>query len=99
MPLGWVIFGGSSKDAQGNGQVCHVRFAAAAHLSEGWRTEGMGVEGKPSVCEADNLTDIQSEEGEILSKSREKVGKQRMVPYPWKKDSNLLPDNRPLTMK
>ena len=59
----------------------------------------MGVEVKACLCEADKLTQAEREEAEIISKSREKVGKQWMVPYPWKKDPMLLPDNRPLAMK
>ena len=59
----------------------------------------MGVQVKPCVCEADKLTQAEREEAEIISKSCEKVAKQWMVPYPWKKDPLLLPDNRPLAMK
>ena len=59
----------------------------------------MGVEVKPCICEADQLTQAEREEAEIISKMCEKVGKQWMVPYPWKKDPMLLPDNRPLAMK
>ena len=68
-------------------------------MSDFWKTEAMGVEVIPCVCEADKLTQAEREEAEIISKSCEKVGKQWMVPCPWKKDPMLLPDNRPLAMK
>ena len=64
-----------------------------------WKTEAMGVEVKPCVCEADKVMQAEREEAEIISKSCEKVGKQWMVPYPWKKDPMLFPDNKPLAMK
>ena len=98
-PLGWVVFGGPSGETQVNGRVYHVRFAAPVEMSDFWKTEAMGVEVKPCVCEADKLTQAEREEAEIISKSCEKVGKQWMIPYPWKKDPMLLPDNKPLAMK
>ena len=51
---------------------------------------------KPCICEADKLTQAEREEAKIISKSCEKLGKQWMVPYPWKKDPMMLPDNKPL---
>ena len=97
--LGSVVFGGLSGEIQVNGRVCHVRLAASVEMSDFLKTEAMGVEVKPCVCEADKLTQAEREEAEIISKSCEKVAKQWMVPYPWKKDTMLLPDNRPLAMK
>ena len=55
-PLGWVVFGGSSGDAQVNGHVYHERFAAPVEMSDFWKTETMRVEVKPCVCAADKLT-------------------------------------------
>ena len=98
-PLGWVVFGGPSGETLVNGRVCHVRLATPVDVSEFWKTEAMGVEVKPCICEADKLTQAEREEAEIISKSCEKLGKQWMVPYPWKKDPMLLPDNKPLAMK
>lgn len=98
-PLGWVAFSGSSEDAQVNGCVYHVRFAAPVEMSDFWKTETMGVAVKPCVCAADKLTQAEKEEAEIISKSCEKICNQWMVPYPWKKDPVLLPDNKPLAMK
>ena len=59
----------------------------------------MGVQVKPCVCEADNMAQADREEEEIIVKSYQKVGNQWMIPYPWTKDPNLLPDNKPLAMK
>ena len=98
-PLGWVVFGGPLGDAQVNGRVYHVRFAAPVEMSDFWKTETMGVEVKPCVCAADKLTQAEREEAEIISKSCEKIGNQWMIPYPWKKDPVLLPDNKSLAMK
>lgn len=98
-PLGWVVFGGSSDDSEPISAIYHVSFAAPVELSQFWRTETMGVEVKPCVCGADKLTQIEREEAEIISNSCVKVGQQWMVPYPWKKDPTLLPNNRPLAMK
>ena len=47
-----MVFGGQSGETQGHGRVHHVRFAAPVELSDVWKTEAMGVEVKPCVCEA-----------------------------------------------
>ena len=98
-PLGWVVFGGQSRETQVHARVHHVRFAAPVEMSDFWKTEAMGVEVKRCVCEADKLTQTEREEAEIISKSCEKVGKQWKVSYPCKKNPMLLPDNKPLAMK
>ena len=98
-PLGWVVFGGTPGSANGNGHVCLVRYAVPVDLTDFWSTETMGVQVKPCVCEADNMTQADREEEEIIAKSCQKVGNQWMIPYPWKKDPNLLPDNKSLAMK
>ena len=59
----------------------------------------MGVEVKPCVCGTDKQSEAEREEAEIISKSCEKVGKQWKVPYRWKKNPMLLPENKPLAMK
>ena len=63
-------------------------------LAEFWTTESMGVEVKPCICEADKLSQVEREEKLMLEQSATKIGNQRMIPYPWKKDPNLLPDNK-----
>ena len=98
-PLGWVIFGSSSEDVPVSGLICHVQLATPVDISDFWRTEVMGVEVKPCVCDADKLTQMEREEAEIISESCQKRDSQWMVPYPWKKDPILLPNNKSLAMK
>ena len=54
---------------------------------------------KPCVCDADKLIQVEREEAEVISNSCKKVGTQWMIPYPWKRDPNLLPDNKSLALK
>ena len=96
-PLGWVVFGGSSDDSQPVSAIYHVSFAAPVELSQFWTTET--VEVKPCVHGAEKLTEMETEEAEIISNSCARMGQQWMVPCPWKKDPTLLPNNRPLAMK
>ena len=35
----------------------------------------------------------------MIEQSAKKVGNQWMIPYPWKKDPNLLPDNKLQALK
>ncbi|KAK3715640.1 hypothetical protein QZH41_008077 [Actinostola sp. cb2023] len=98
-PFGWVVFGSRTEDTKGASHICHVRHTAPVDLIDFWKTETMGVETKPCVCEADKLTQAEREETEIIEKSCQKVGRQWMIPYPWKEDPKLLPDNKSLTMK
>ena len=55
----------------------------------------MGVEVKPCFfCEADKLSLVEREEKLMIEQSATKIGNQWMIPFPWKKDPNLLPDNK-----
>ena len=98
-PLGWVVFGGSSGNVQPASRILFLKYAMPVDLSDFWKTETMGVEVKPCICEADKLSQVEREEAEVISQSCQKVGKQWMVPYPWKKDPKLLPDNKSLALK
>lgn len=98
-PLGWVVFGGSSGNVQPASRILFVKYATPVDLSDFWKTESMGVEVRPCVCEADKLSQVEREEAEVISKSCQKIGQQWMIPYPWKRDPNLLPDNRSLALK
>ena len=51
-----MVFGGCSGETQVNGRVFHVRLAAPVEMSDFGKTEAMGVEVEPCVCEADKLT-------------------------------------------
>ena len=68
-------------------------------LTDFWKTETMGVAVKPCVCEADKLSQVEREAAEVISQSCQKIGKQWMISSPWKKDPNLLPDNKSLALK
>ena len=59
----------------------------------------MGVEVKPCICDADKLSQIEREEAEIISSSCKKIGDQWLVPYPWKRNPKLLPDNMAVAAK
>ena len=99
-PLGWVVFRATpGETACYTARVFQVRYATLVNLSEFWTTEAMGVEIKPCVCEADNLSPIEREEKRIIEESAVKVGNQWMIPYPWKKDPTSLPDNKAQAVK
>ena len=98
-PLGWVVFGGPSGNVQPASRILFVKYAMPVDLSDFWKTESMGVEVNPCVCEADKLSQVEREEAEVISRSCQKIGQQWMIPYPWKKDPNLLPDNKSLALK
>ena len=98
-PLGWVVFGGSSGNVEPANRILFVMHATPVDLSDFWKTESMGVEVKPYVCEADKLSQVEREEAEIISKSCQKFGQQWMIPYPWRKDPKFLPHKRSLVLK
>ena len=54
---------------------------------------------KPWLCDADKLSQVEREEAEVIINSCKKVGAQWMIPYPWKRVPNLLPDNKFLALK
>ena len=99
-PLGWVIFGISPGSESQVNKVYHVKFLSPVDITDFWKTESMGVDVKPCVCEADNLSQIEREEAKIIEDSCEKVGDQWLnMPYPWKRDPKSLPDNRVQAVK
>ena len=81
-PLGWVVFGGSSGNVGPANRILFVKHATPVDLSDFWKTESMGAEVRPCVCEADKLSQVEREEAEIISKSCQKIGQQWMIPYP-----------------
>ncbi|XP_065056372.1 uncharacterized protein LOC135684664 [Rhopilema esculentum] len=54
---------------------------------------------KQCICTADKLNETEKEEARIIAESCVKVENQWLVPYPWKKDPNLLPDNKQQAVK
>ena len=66
------------------------KFFIASQLF--WTTEAMGVD--PNTCSSklERLTPTELEEVKIIEESCTKIGNQWIIPYPWQKDPNLLPD-------
>lgn len=98
-PLGWVVFGGKPEQICDITSILHVKYASPIDLTDFWTTETMGVTVKPCVCDADKLSQTEREEAKLIEETCIKVGSQWMIPYPWRKDPTLLPDNKGLAMK
>ena len=98
-PLAWVVFGASSGRIQQASRVLLVSYSTPVDLSNFWTTEAMGVAVKPCICSSDKLTQSEREETKIIQSSCKKMGNQWMIPYPWKPDPKLLPDNRSQAIK
>ena len=98
-PLGWVVFGGSTETFPSSSRILFVKHSTPVDLTDFWTTETMGVNVKPCVCDTDKLSQVEREEAEVISSSCKKVGAQWIIPYPWKRDPNLLPDNKSLALK
>ena len=95
-PLGLVVFGRKPEQVSDVTSILHVMYASPIDLTDFWTTKTIGVAVKPCICIADKLT--QTERKAKLIESCFKVKNQRMIPYPWRKDSNLLPRNRGLAI-
>jgi len=52
----------------------------------------------PQIADADKLTQTERE-AKFIEESCFTVENQWMIPYPWRKDPNLLPENGGLTIK
>ena len=93
-PLGWVVFGAANGQRQAVNKVLHVQLSSPVDMTDFWTTESMGVSSKSCECSSENLSPIELHEKKIIENSCERVRNPWMVGYPWKKDRNLLPDNR-----
>jgi len=69
------------------------------NLSNFWTNEAMGVAVKPCLCTEHKLSQVEREEEKIMESSCQKVGKQWIVAYPWKRGPTLLPDSNSLAIK
>lgn len=98
-PLGWVVFEGNPTATSDVTHILHMRFATPVDLSDFWTTESKGVMLKACVCDEDKLSQMEREERRMTEDFCVKIGNQWMIPYPWQKNPNLLPDNKPLVMK
>ena len=68
-------------------------------MTDFWNTETVGVAVKPCLCKGSELSQIEREQTKVIEKSCKKVGDQWLIPYPWKKDPKLLPDNKGQAIK
>ena len=98
-PLGWVIFGARPGEKHDAMHILHVKYAVPIDLTDFWTTESMGVNVKSCVCSADKVNQVERDEAKIIEDSCMKVGDQWLIPYPWKRDPNQLPDNKQLAVK
>ena len=98
-PIGWVVFGVAPGNRTQVNKVLNVRLSSPVDMTEFWTTEAMGVAAKTCKCNLDKMSPIEQREKTIIEESCQMVGKQWMVPYPWKKDKEMLPDNRTQALK
>ena len=93
--MGWVIFGISPGSESQVNTVYHVKFSSPVDITDFWKTESMGVDVRPCVCEVDKLrSQKEREDAKIIEDSCEKGGDQWLILYPWKRDPKSLPDNK-----
>ena len=93
-PLGWLVFGATQRNPAAVNKVLCVGVSAPVEMTEFWSTESMGVAIQPCLCEAEKLSQVEREEGKLIEESCTKSGNQWVIPYPWKRNPLLLPDNR-----
>ena len=98
-PLGWVVFGATSGYERRVNKVLHVQLTNPVDMTDFLTTEAMGVTTKSCKCNPEKLSPIELREKKIIEDSCERVENQWMVSYPWKRDKNLLPDNRSQALK
>ena len=93
------MFEGKPGGAQEANHIFHVKHAAVVDLTDFWTIETMGVAAKPRDCNAAKVSQTEREEARIIEDSCVKVGDQWMIPYPWRKDPKLLPNNKEYARK
>ncbi|XP_041463438.1 uncharacterized protein LOC121414350 [Lytechinus variegatus] len=94
-PLGWVVFGVKPTDKPKDSKVFHIKMISnPVDLTDFWSSETMGVIPTSCHCMPSGLSRQEEIEEQTIRSSCKKVGNQWQVSYPWKKDPNLLPDNR-----
>ncbi|XP_063970046.1 uncharacterized protein LOC129255891 [Lytechinus pictus] len=93
-PIGWVVFGPLSTRQQLPSRVLHMQVTQVTDLTEFWSTESMGVESSSCQCYPPKLSKVEKDEYDVINASCQKVGRQWMIPYPWKRDPSHLPDNK-----
>ncbi len=79
--------------------MLNVQLSSPVDMTDVWTTESMGVSAKSCKCNPEKLSPIEQHEKKIIEDSCQRVGNQWMIGYPWKRDRNLLPDNRSQAVK
>ena len=97
-PLGWVVFGGNPEQISDVTSILHVKYASPKDLTDFWTTETMDVMVKSCVRDVDKLSQTERKERKMIEDSCVKIGNQWMIPYPWQRNPNLLPDIKPLAV-
>lgn len=92
-PLGWTVFGGLLKGNVNATTILHVKRTEPVDMTQFWKNEAMGVNPRHCTCEAENHKSVEEIEARVIESSCQKVGNQWLIPYPWKKDPTLLPNN------
>ena len=98
-PLGWLVSGATRKNPAAVNKVLRVSVSVPVEMNEFLSTESMGVSIQPCLCEAEKLSQVEREEGKMIKESCTKSGNQWVIPYPWKRNPSLLPDNRQQAIK
>jgi hypothetical protein len=98
-PLGWIVFGATQSDPAVSNKVLRVGLSGPIEMNEFWSTESMGVEVQSCSCEGEKLSEAERQEAKLIEESCIKDGNQWIVPYPWKRDPSLLPDNKKQAIK
>ena len=94
LPLGWVIFGATPGKHEQVTSIFSVKVPMPIDVTNFWTTETIGVAAKPCECEAYKLSPIERRELKIIDDSScQKIGRQWLIPYPWKPDPKELPNN------
>ena len=66
LPLGMGYFWNFLGSELQVNKVYHVKFSSPVDITDFWKTESMGVDVSPCVCEADKLSQIEREEAKII---------------------------------
>ena len=93
-PLGWLVFGATHSKPAAVNKVLKVGVSTPVEMNEFWSTESMGVEVRPCRCDGEKLRRVEREEAKIIEDSCKKSGNRWIVPYPWKRDPLMLPNNK-----
>ena len=98
-PLGWLVFGNKSNSHIGTNKILLVGISKPVEMSKFESTESMGVQAEECFCKSEKLSQVEREEAKVIETSCKKSGNQWLIPYPWKRDPKMLPDNKIQAMR